>query len=179
MTIYTISNEEDGSISNFLEGDIKKIIHSPGPKGIKFGSSGATWKLVTHDGDEHAAIDIVKMEIGEYGVPQTGIVIDDSDPLYRKITPTDLEELDKLFYPRQLGISKIKIVEIINSMGSVSKEDGAIDINHPKLTDYFCQKIADAWAPHEYSPDCMGELWQDEDTLDEDWEAILFNTFFN
>lgn len=80
---------------------------------------------------------------------------------------------DKTFYPEQCGITKSRIVELLNNAIS----DHTIKIDDPRLTDGLCQEIVNSWADQEVFECCPGDLWESADDLSEEWETKLSNIF--
>ena len=69
---------------------------------------------------------------------------------------------EKVYYPKDSGITKQTIIELVlQPLGIV------IEPSDQRLTDEFCQMIVDTW----------DNLWEDEDTLDEEFKEEFLEQF--
>lgn len=82
------------------------------------------------------------------------------------------QETDPTFYPEQCGLTKSRILELINN--EVEEE---IEMDDPRLTNELCQEIANAWAQRDMFEGCSGDLWRTGDDLSEEWERKIYFIF--
>lgn len=80
---------------------------------------------------------------------------------------------NKIFYPQHKGISKQRVLELVldtfNEKFGIAWNDDCIDINHPALTDEWCQYIANIY----------DNLWVGEDEMDKDFAEEIIDRFVN
>lgn len=110
MILYTYSDPK-GQIFNLLEADVKSISHFEMPD-----ERDCTWRIITHEGDDYSALDIVRMEIDGSGIPQTGIIVDETDPHYAFLdVKMQLED-------KEMGLRTFRDGDIVFYQGSSFEE---------------------------------------------------------
>ncbi len=82
------------------------------------------------------------------------------------------QDVNPTFYPEQCGLTKSRILELINN-----EVEDEIEMDDPRLTNELCQEIANDWAQEDMFEGCTGDLWDTGDDLADEWIEKLNKTF--
>ena len=83
--------------------------------------------------------------------------------------------MKQTFYPSWAELDRQTIAETIASVLDINT---VVTADDPRLTDELCQEIADNWNTEGiWDEDIKNPLWEDEDTLHQEWE-MRFKAIF-
>lgn len=87
--------------------------------------------------------------------------------------------MKKSFIPHGYTIDRERIAEMITTELQQIHGLGipAIEPHDPRLTDELCQEITDAWYEEPNPNPAIGDLWESEDDISEEWSQKLLAIF--